>query len=560
MGACFSSQSVDKVYEQRLARTTEVVAPRQQTQEKEVPKRDSRTTVAVTVKSDRVLRLLEALSGVLDVEYASLMAISVDGSNSINQLYRKNNQKLPGVRTIAMHLSSDIVTINDTMTDARYWQHPLVQRHPNLRFFCSIPLKLTTGVWLGHICVADKRIMQLTDDQLMRLKRLTDYATQLVQQELSGSNPHKSPDESYNSFFLCDASCEGWPILFSNETWELNTKVYKGSKIWGTFTTSTPLEDVLNKDTAVQLTSAAGEHILVNFEHLVTKAYKGFWTDATCNLVLWGKCNLLSPGQDVPKPPWNNMILGRLLGKGSFGVVYFASWHSRIVAVKLLANEASVPQEALLGLKLQHSYVLQTFEYRAVDKQIWIIVEYCDMGALLRHIDAGLYANSTLDKAGAIVQLLLQIALGMQYLHEHNILHGDLSTNNVLLTADGQAKVADFGMSRAMAVSTIATNSFGTVSYMPPELLSKGLLSKAADVYSYGVIMYEVVTSKRAYAGLSSQQIFAVKLYPSDDETYKLGLPAESPDVLKDIFQGCQQEQYHERPSFSDIVQKLQNW
>lgn len=558
MGACFSGhKQADNLYAARAARTSDPVERNEPSKRPVVSSMS--TNLTIRISSPQVLRLLEALAGVFDVEYTSLTATSINGEHSMNHVYRRNHQTLPGVKSISVQLGNDIVIVNDTLTDARYWQHPLVRRHPNIRSFCSIPLKLANGNWLGHISLADTKTAVLSDAQLYCLKQLTDCTTQLVHHLFNKperASVDKANDE--NAFFLCDADSVSWPLLFTNDVWELNTKVYKGSKLWDSFTSNVAVEDLSAARGSVQLTSRMGEHIPVDFEPLAPTRNKGFWTEKTCDKLLWGKASMLAPGQDVPKTPWNNMILGRLLGKGSFGVVYFASWHSKIVAVKLLSTNltSNIPQEALLGVKLTHPYVLKTYDYRAVDKNIWIIVEYCQMGALLRHIDAGMFAKDDGGKEGH--RVLSQLAQGMQYLHEHDVLHGDLSTNNVLLTATGNVKVADFGMSRAMTITTVATSSYGTVTYMPPELLSKGLLSKATDVYSYGVIMYEILTSKRAFAGMTSQQIFAAKLYPLSHDTH-LVLPPETPDALRRIYKGCLCDEYHDRMTFTEIVQSLQH-
>lgn len=88
----------------------------------------------------------------------------------------------------------------------------------------------------------------------------------------------------------------------------------------------------------------------------------------------------------------------------------------------------------------------------------------------------------------------------MTYLHSAGIVHGDLCGGNILLTTDDSAgplgltaKVCDFGLSREMSLkSRVETMTYGTVSHMPPELLSLGLLSSAADVYAFGVILNEL--------------------------------------------------------------------
>lgn len=103
----------------------------------------------------------------------------------------------------------------------------------------------------------------------------------------------------------------------------------------------------------------------------------------------------------------------------------------------------------------------------------------------------------------------------MCYLHRRNIIHCDLSTNNILLAASELddrgfvAKVSDMGLSRIMNGSNgvINTRTSGTVTHMPPELLMDGDLTKAADVYAFGIILWEIAAGRRPFEGLTHGQI-----------------------------------------------------
>ena len=95
----------------------------------------------------------------------------------------------------------------------------------------------------------------------------------------------------------------------------------------------------------------------------------------------------------------------------------------------------------------------------------------------------------------ALLQTAADIAQAMTFLHSHDIIHGDLTGNNVLLSKSDKdtrgftALVSDFGLSRVARDGTQQTKSFGSVTHMPPELLADGTLSKAADVYAFGVLL-----------------------------------------------------------------------
>jgi len=109
-----------------------------------------------------------------------------------------------------------------------------------------------------------------------------------------------------------------------------------------------------------------------------------------------------------------------------------------------------------------------------------------------------------------IARTALEVASALNYLHSVKIIHGDLKTANVLLKGDGSdprgfvCKVSDFGLSRFLAEdSHIKTFTCGTVTHMPPELLKGGVLTSAADVYSFAILLWELVSGKKPHAGRS---------------------------------------------------------
>ncbi|CAD7702187.1 unnamed protein product [Ostreobium quekettii] len=147
-----------------------------------------------------------------------------------------------------------------------------------------------------------------------------------------------------------------------------------------------------------------------------------------------------------------------------------------------------------------------------VDWKLYIIQEFCDGGTLRDCLDAKRILNkdSGRPELTTIARLALETASGMCHLHsQHNIVHGDLSSKNILLKKDpddytdalGTAKIADFGLSIKMGLlqSHISNHRAGTPFYMAPELCQHGRLSKKCDVFSFGVFLWELYHSKKCY-------------------------------------------------------------
>jgi serine/threonine protein kinase len=184
-------------------------------------------------------------------------------------------------------------------------------------------------------------------------------------------------------------------------------------------------------------------------------------------------------------------------------------------------------------------------------------------------IDRGEFKQERLPGAAPSLMPIIitahEIAAGMSHLHKQGIVHGDLSAYNVLLSSSGAAaavgrrgftaKVADFGLSRSLGPQEqVVTRTYGTVSHMPPELLQDGVLSKAADVYSFGVLLWQMYTGQRPWSGLSHAAVIMRVA------TLRQGLacPEDMPAGLASLVGACCSSDAQERPSFEDVLEVLQ--
>ena len=172
----------------------------------------------------------------------------------------------------------------------------------------------------------------------------------------------------------------------------------------------------------------------------------------------------------------------------------------RDVALKVLreqyAEDAEFVErfrrEATSVASLNHPNVVQVYDQgRSGDGRYYIAMEYVPGGTLKDRIDV----EGTLDPSEA-VRLASQVAQALGAAHERGIVHRDVKPHNVLLTAAGDAKVADFGIARAASASAISRTSLvlGTASYMSPEQAMGEPVGPASDLYSLGVVLYEMLT------------------------------------------------------------------
>ncbi|MBK5251114.1 MAG: Stk1 family PASTA domain-containing Ser/Thr kinase [Peptostreptococcaceae bacterium] len=196
------------------------------------------------------------------------------------------------------------------------------------------------------------------------------------------------------------------------------------------------------------------------------------------------------------------------IGEGGMAKVYKAKCNllNRFVAVKILKNEyvnnkeftAKFNSESQSAAKLSHPNIVNIYDIGIEGDINYIIMEYID-GITLKD---SILKNAPFDNA-EIIEISSQIAAALAHAHKNKIIHRDIKPQNILFTKDNRIKVADFGIARAVTDATVvnASNLMGTVHYASPEQLKGSLVDERTDIYSLGVIMYEMSTGQLPYDG-----------------------------------------------------------
>ena len=234
------------------------------------------------------------------------------------------------------------------------------------------------------------------------------------------------------------------------------------------------------------------------------------------------------------------------LGEGGMGIVYRATDLSlkRSVAIKFLSSEVAdeqhrrrFQQEAQTASSLNHPHILTVFEVGTIDGQQYLVTEFID-GSTLRE-----WARHTQPSTKQIVELLIGIADALATAHEAGILHRDVKPENILVAKNGYAKLVDFGLAKiletvAVSDAEAATRTLGptrpgmilgTVAYMSPEQAGGRRVDARSDIFSFGVVLYELLGGRRPFGGTSDVDVMHAILHnaPRSLAELRAEVPAE---------------------------------
>ncbi|XP_041921354.1 mitogen-activated protein kinase kinase kinase 21 isoform X2 [Alosa sapidissima] len=264
--------------------------------------------------------------------------------------------------------------------------------------------------------------------------------------------------------------------------------------------------------------------------------------------------------------PFSELVLEEIIGVGGFGKVYRGTWNDQEVAVKaarqdpdedITATSNSVKQEAKLFSMLQHPTIIKLEGVCLEEPNLCLVMEYARGGTLNRAL-AGRRIPPHI-----LVNWAVQIARGMHYLHEEAvvpIIHRDLKSSNILLLEKIEndyigrktLKITDFGLAREWHKTT-KMSAAGTYSWMAPEVIKSSLFSKGSDVWSYGVLLWELLTGEVPYRGIDGLAV----AYGVAVNKLTLPIPSTCPEPFAKLMEECWEQDPHIRPSFSAILEQL---
>lgn len=261
-----------------------------------------------------------------------------------------------------------------------------------------------------------------------------------------------------------------------------------------------------------------------------------------------------------------------LIGAGGMGVVYRA-WDTKLgrpVAIKVLSQELAdetarrrFQREAQMASSLNHPHILTVYDVGELDGRQYLVTEYIDGGTLKD------WSKTEPRSWREAVELLVGVADGLAAAHEAGILHRDIKPANILITKSGYAKLADFGLAKLFehpAPSGDATRTLtdelthrgvliGTITYMSPEQASGKMQDARSDVFSFAIVLYQVLAGRRPFEGASELEILQSIIHGAPHP-----LPESIPEPVRRIVEkGLKKDPADRYQSIREMVADLRS-
>uniref|UniRef100_A0A667YRR0 Tyrosine-protein kinase n=1 Tax=Myripristis murdjan TaxID=586833 RepID=A0A667YRR0_9TELE len=256
--------------------------------------------------------------------------------------------------------------------------------------------------------------------------------------------------------------------------------------------------------------------------------------------------------------PKEEFTLEERLGSGHFAEVYRGRWKNQIsVAIKIIKtdselNHSEFQKEVQILKSLRHRHLISLFAVCMSSSPYYIITEFMEKGSLLTFLRSPEGEHLELP---SLIDMAAQVADGMSYLEERNSIHRDLAARNVLVGENCICKVADFGLARVIKEPFyITADKKIPYKWSAPEAISHGKFSNKSDVWSFGILLFEIITyGSVPYPGGN------LEVYQQVTKGYRMPAPPKCPDFLHEIMLKCWSAEPADRPDFKVLKCKLES-
>ncbi|CAM4626507.1 megakaryocyte-associated tyrosine-protein kinase isoform X1 [Lepidochelys kempii] len=267
------------------------------------------------------------------------------------------------------------------------------------------------------------------------------------------------------------------------------------------------------------------------------------------------KPGMKSAEEELAKAGWllklQHLKLGDKIGEGEFGAVLQAEYLGQKVAVKNIRCDVTAQAflaETAAMTKVHHKNLVLLLGV-ILHNGLYIVMEFMSKGNLVNFLRT---RGRSVLQPKQLIQFSLDVAQGMDYLESKKLVHRDLAARNILISEENVAKVSDFGLAKVDPKGTDATKL--PVKWTAPEALKHNKFSAKSDVWSYGILLWEVFSYGRApYSKMTLKEVTEMV-----EKGYRMEAPEECPPSLYTLMKTCWEIEPGKRPSFKKLTEKLQ--
>ncbi len=242
--------------------------------------------------------------------------------------------------------------------------------------------------------------------------------------------------------------------------------------------------------------------------------------------------------------------------------VYKASWRSpngeelKVAAKKIpIRGDTELTEQLNIEVnilsRVNHRNVIKYYGHAVTPTHVIIVTEFASKGSLFDYLKKQKSLPAKLLRKWAV-----EAARGIQHLKNLQIVHRDIKSPNFLITEDNTLKVCDFGISKDAEATQSTQSDKGTMSWLAPEVYMEGKLSPKADVYSLGIVLWELCTCEKPFKGMMPQHV----MFKVSSERYRPEISTDCPLQLKMLIEECWQQDRRKRPGIDEVVSRLERF
>ncbi len=252
----------------------------------------------------------------------------------------------------------------------------------------------------------------------------------------------------------------------------------------------------------------------------------------------------------------------RELGKGATSVVYEAidPFQNRRVAIKVVLSEALGDKdygrryrklfvaEASLAGKLSHPHIVAIYDAVAGDEESYIVMEYVDGTTLEKYTRV-----ENLLPVPLVIEIIFKCARALEYAARQGVIHRDIKPANILLAGESDIKISDFGAALTLTAETTQVTGVGSPAYMSPEQVKEQALTQQTDIFSLGVVMYQLLSGKLPFQGANNYSMIyqIINVDPPPPSQFRPELPPPIDEIVKRALQKSTADRYSNWEEFT---------